>query len=217
MKSWYRARRRRLDSIPVRRGRVGFSAEPEQAAADGRERFSSRPGAATAAKGTMPNNEPRKTQALHMKGDAAENGGIPAGRGAHASRTPRTRSESEPTAPAQRTQSASMPTPTHRRPSRHRARQQPIRAAGPFAATDAVQTAPSAGADIWFRSPSQKNEADGEGLLHAGCKTSFRPRGAPRPAEYQSAPISARQGGLYSHHGRPVRIHRRGRPSSAAI
>src|SRR4029453_16710281 len=34
---------------------------------------------ATAANGTMPNNEPRKITTLAVKGDAAENGGIPAG------------------------------------------------------------------------------------------------------------------------------------------
>ena len=36
------------------------------------------PALATAANGTMPNNEPRKIKTLAVKGDAAENGGIPA-------------------------------------------------------------------------------------------------------------------------------------------
>ena len=42
------------------------------------------PALATAANGTMPNNEPRKIKTLAVKGDAAENGGIPAGAAAPA-------------------------------------------------------------------------------------------------------------------------------------
>ena len=33
----------------------------------------------TAANGTMPNNEPRRVRTLAVKGDAADNGGVPAG------------------------------------------------------------------------------------------------------------------------------------------
>ena len=40
--------------------------------------------AGAAANGTMPNNEPRKIKTLAVKGDAAENGGIPAGAAAPA-------------------------------------------------------------------------------------------------------------------------------------
>ena len=64
------------------------------------------PALATAANGTMPNNEPRKIKALTVKGDAAENGGIPAGAVAPAKPDPAVRSASAPTAPAQRNPSA---------------------------------------------------------------------------------------------------------------
>ena len=119
------------------------------------------PSLATAANGTMPNNEPRKIKALPVKGDAAENGGIPAGAAAPANPDPAARSASAPTAPAQRNPSAanvsanapltlspqsaptSDPTP-------------PVR----LAATNAVQTAPSAGGGYLVQVSSQKNEAD---------------------------------------------------------
>ena len=64
------------------------------------------PALATAANGTMPNNEPRKIKALTVKGDAAENGGIPVGAAAPAKPDPAVRSASAPTAPAQRNPSA---------------------------------------------------------------------------------------------------------------
>ena len=72
------------------------------------------PALATAANDTMPNNEPRKIKVLAVKGDAAENGGIPAGAAAPAKPDPAARSASAPTAPAQRNPSAPMPAPTHR-------------------------------------------------------------------------------------------------------
>jgi sporulation related protein len=64
------------------------------------------PALATAANGTMPNNEPRKIKALTVKGDAAENGGIPVGAVAPAKPDPAVRSASAPIAPAQRNPSA---------------------------------------------------------------------------------------------------------------
>ena len=65
------------------------------------------PALATAAIGTMPNNEPRKIKTLAVKGDAAENGGIPAGAAAPAKPDyPAARSASAPTALAQRNPSA---------------------------------------------------------------------------------------------------------------
>ena len=64
----------------VRRSARGVSAaEPEQQSAAGSECCSGWPGAGYRANGTMPNNEPRKIKTLAVKGDAAENGGIPAG------------------------------------------------------------------------------------------------------------------------------------------
>ena len=54
----------------------------------------------------MPNNEPHKIKTLPVKGDAAENGGIPAGAVAPAKPDPAVRSASAPTGPAQRNPSA---------------------------------------------------------------------------------------------------------------
>ena len=52
-----------------------------------------------AANGTMPNNEPRRIRTLAVKGDAADNGGIPAGASAPQRPAPPTRSVAAP-APA---------------------------------------------------------------------------------------------------------------------
>jgi hypothetical protein len=61
----------------------------------------------TAANGTMPNNEPRRIKTLAVKGDAADNGGIPAGANAPPSRpAPPTRSAAAPAAPARNPASA---------------------------------------------------------------------------------------------------------------
>jgi len=59
-----------------------------------------------ATRDTMPNNEPRKIKTLAVKGDAAENGGIPAGAAAPAKPDPAARSASAPAALAQRNPSA---------------------------------------------------------------------------------------------------------------
>ena len=119
------------------------------------------PALATAANGTMPNNEPRKIKALTVKGDAAENGGIPAGAAAPAKPDPAARSASAPTAPAQRNPSAanaSANAPLTLSPQSAPASDPapPIR----LAATNAVQTAPSAGGGYLVQVSSQKNEAD---------------------------------------------------------
>ncbi|KRR12843.1 hypothetical protein, partial [Bradyrhizobium valentinum] len=53
------------------------------------------PPPANGANGTMPNNEPRRIKTLAVKGDAAENGGIPAGAGAPPPK-PTTRSAAAP-------------------------------------------------------------------------------------------------------------------------
>ena len=119
------------------------------------------PALATAANGTMPNNEPRKIKALAVKGDAAENGGIPAGAAAPAKPDPAARSASAPTAPAQRNPSAanaSANAPLTLSPQSAPASDPapPIR----LAATNAVRTAPSAGGGYLVQVSSQKNEAD---------------------------------------------------------
>jgi hypothetical protein len=126
------------------------------------------PALATAANGTMPNNEPRKIKTLTVKGDAAENGGIPAGAAAPAKPDPAARSASAPTAPAQRNPSAanaganapltlspqSAPASDPAPPTR-------------LAATNAVQTAPSAGGGYLVQVASQKNEADTQASYRA--------------------------------------------------
>ena len=109
----------------------------------------------------MPNNEPRKIKTLAVKGDAAENGGIPAGAAAPAKPDPAARSASAPTAPAQRNPSAnnvSANAPPTLSPQSAPASDPapPIR----LAATNAVRTAPSAGGDYLVQVSSQKNEAD---------------------------------------------------------
>jgi hypothetical protein len=110
------------------------------------------PALATAANGTMPNNEPRKIKALTVKGDAAENGGIPAGAAAPAKPDPAARSASVPTAPAQRNPSAANASANA--PLTLSPQSAPASDPAPptrLAATNAVQTA-----------PSQKNEADAQ-------------------------------------------------------
>ncbi|SIO10047.1 Sporulation related domain-containing protein [Bradyrhizobium erythrophlei] len=126
------------------------------------------PALATAANGTMPNNEPRKIKALTVKGDAAENGGIPAGAAAPAKPDPAARSASAPTAPAQRNPSAAnaganapLTLSSHSEPASDPA--PPTR----LAATNAVQTAPSAGGGYLVQVSSQKNEADTQATYRA--------------------------------------------------
>jgi SPOR domain len=59
------------------------------------------PPPANGANGTMPNNEPRRIRTLAVKGDAADNGGIPAGASAPPPRpAPPTRSVAAPATPA---------------------------------------------------------------------------------------------------------------------
>jgi len=120
------------------------------------------PAPATDANGTMPNNQPRKIKTLAVKGDAAENGGIPAGAAAPAKPDyPAARSASAPTALAQRNPSAanaSANAPLMLAPQSAPASDPapPIR----LATTNAVRTTPSTGGDYLVQVSSQKNEAD---------------------------------------------------------
>ncbi|WP_245331797.1 SPOR domain-containing protein [Bradyrhizobium sp. NAS80.1] len=119
------------------------------------------PALVTAANGAMPNDEPRKIKALTAKGDATENGGAPAGAAAPAKPGPAARSASTPTAPAYRNPSAanaSNNAPLTLSPQSAPASDPvpPIR----LAATNALQTAPSAGGGYLVQVSSQKNEAD---------------------------------------------------------
>ena len=113
-----------------------------------------------ATRDTMPNKEPRKIKALAVKGDAAENGGIPAGAAAPAKPDPAARSASAPTAPAQRNPSAANASANA--PPTLSPQSAPASDPAPptrLAATNAVQTAPSAGGDYLVQVSSEKNEA----------------------------------------------------------
>ena len=169
------------------------------------------PALATAANGTMPNNEPRKIKTLAVKGDAAENGGIPAGAAAPAKPDPAARSASAPTALAQRNPSAANASASA--PLTLSPQSAPASDPAPptrLAATNAVQTAPSAGGGYLVQVSSQKNEADAQALLPRAAKQVSGRAGVPSAGH--QARRSRRQGGLLPHHGRPVRIHRRGGP-----
>jgi hypothetical protein len=116
---------------------------------------------AAAANSMVPNNEPRKIKVLAVKGEAAKNGGIPAGTAAPAIPDPAGRSASALTALARRNPSAAdaganaspMLAPQSA-PASDPA--PPIR----LAATSGVRTASSAGGDYLVQVSSQKNEAD---------------------------------------------------------
>jgi cell division septation protein DedD len=103
--------------------------------------------------------EPRKIKTLTVKGDAAENGGIPVGAAAPAKPDPAARSASAPTAPAQRNPSAanaSANAPLTLSP-------QSAPASDPAPPTRlAATTAPSAGGGYLVQVSSQKNEADAQ-------------------------------------------------------
>ena len=116
------------------------------------------PALATDANGTMPNNEPRKIKTLAVKGDAAENGGIPAGAAAPAKPDPAARSASAPAALAQRNPSAE-PAPTRRWTCRHQASASSRRRRSVSPPPMPVQQ-PSAAGDYLVQVSSQKNEAD---------------------------------------------------------
>jgi len=123
--------------------------------------FPTGPALTVAANGTMPNNEPRQIKTLAVRGDPAENGGIPTGATAPAKPDPTAPSASAPTALAQRNPSAasaSANAPVTLSPQGAPASDPapPIR----LAATNAVRTARSAGRDYLVQVSSQKNEAD---------------------------------------------------------
>jgi cell division protein FtsN len=147
------------------------------------------PALATAANGTMPNNEPRKIKTVAEKRDAAENGGIPAGAAAPAKPDPAARSASAPTALAQRNSSAanasasasltlspqSAPASDPSPPTR-------------LAATNAVQTAPSAGGGYLVQVSSQKNEADAQ-LSYRALQNKFPAALGSRPPVIKRADL----------------------------
>ena len=96
----------------------------------------------TAANGTMPNNEPRKIKTLAVKGDAADNGGIPAGANAPPSRpAPPTRSAAAPPARNPASANASANSPMSLAPQATESEQTRM------AATNPAQSAPAGAAE----------------------------------------------------------------------
>jgi hypothetical protein len=112
---------------------------------------------ATAANGTMPNNEPRRIRTLAVKGDAADNGGIPAGASAPPPRpAPPTRSAAAPPARNPASANASANAPMSLAPQAGEA-EPPTR----MAATNPTQTAPASegGGNFLVSVTSQDSEA----------------------------------------------------------
>lgn len=131
------------------------------------------PPPSTAANGTLPNNEPRKIRTLAVKGDAAENGGIPAGATAPVAKpAPTTRSAAATVAapvavtpPARNPASAnaSANTPMSISPQSGQSEPAPTR----MAATNPTQQAAPTGGGYLVQVSSQKNEADAQASYKA--------------------------------------------------
>ena len=150
------------------------------------------PALTMAANGTMPNNEPRQIRTLAVRGDPAENGGIPTGAAAPAKPDPTAPSASAPTALAQRNPSAASASAnapvTLSAPASDPA--PPIR----LAATNAVRTARSAGRDYLVQVSSQKNEADVQASYRA-LQNKFPAALGSRPPVIKRADLGAK--GVY--------------------
>jgi hypothetical protein len=134
------------------------------------------PPPATGANGTMPNNEPRRIKTLAVKGDAAENGGIPAGASAPPPK-PTTRSAAAPAQAVAPGPAPIAPPPPARNPaSANASANTPISlapqadAAPPptrMAATNPAQPAAPGGGGYLVQVSSQKNEADAQASYRA--------------------------------------------------
>ncbi|MEH2534521.1 hypothetical protein V1277_006184 [Bradyrhizobium sp. AZCC 1588] len=126
----------------------------------------------TGVNGTMPNNEPRRIRTLAVKGDPADNGGIPAGASAPPPRpTPTTRSAAaSPPAPGQpparnpASANASANTPMSIAPQ---GGADPAAPPTRMAATNPTQPAAPAGGGYLVQVSSQKNEADAQASYRA--------------------------------------------------
>ncbi|MDE5457014.1 SPOR domain-containing protein [Bradyrhizobium sp. CSA112] len=129
------------------------------------------PPPANGANGTMPNNEPRRIKTLAVKGDAGENGGIPAGAGAPPPK-PTTRSAA---APAVAPGPAPIAPPARNPASANASANSPMslapQADSPpptrMAATNPTQPAAPAGGGYLVQVSSQKNEADAQASYRA--------------------------------------------------
>jgi hypothetical protein len=153
------------------------------------------PALTMAANGKKPNNEPRQIKTLAVRGDPAENGGIPTGAAALAKPDPTAPSASAPTALAQRNPSAASASANapvtlspQSAPSSDPA--PPIR----LAATNAVRTARSAGRDYLVQVSSQKNEADVQASYRA-LQNKFPAALGSRPPVIKRADLGAK--GIY--------------------
>jgi hypothetical protein len=146
------------------------------------------------ATGSTPNNDPRKIKALTVKGDAADDGGMPAGAAAPAKPALPARSASTPTAPAQRSPWAAdavantPPTLSPQKPASDPT--PPTR----LAATNAVQTAPSAGGNYLVQVSSEKNEAHARASYRA-LQNKFSAALGSRPPVIKRADLGAK--GVY--------------------
>jgi hypothetical protein len=113
---------------------------------------------ATAANGTMPNNEPRRIKTLAVKGDAADNGGVPAGANAPPSRpAPPTRSVAAPPARNPASANASANSPMSLAPQATESEQTRVAANNP--AQNAPAVAPEGGGSFLVSVSSQDSEA----------------------------------------------------------
>jgi len=131
------------------------------------------PAMTIAANGTMPNNEPRQIKTLAVRGDPAENGGIPTGAATPAKPDPTALSASAPTALAQRNPSAVSPSANA-----------PLMPSEPR----------SAGRDYLVQVSSQKNEADVQASYRA-LQNKFPAALGSRPPVIKRADLGAK--GIY--------------------
>jgi hypothetical protein len=130
---------------------------------------------------------------LAVKGDAAENGGIPAGRAAPAIPDPAARSASAPTALAQHNPSATNAGANA--PLTLAPQSAPASSAPPnLAATNGVRTARSAGGDYLVQVSSQKNETDVQASYRA-LQNKFPAALGSRPPVIKRADLGAK--GIY--------------------
>jgi hypothetical protein len=112
------------------------------------------PPPAPAASGTLPSNEPRKIRTLAVKGDAADNGGVPVG-GAAAKPAPAARAPAAPSRnPSSANASANAPLSLSPQGGADPA---PTRVAA-----NPMPAAPAAGGGYVVQVSSQKNEADAQ-------------------------------------------------------
>ncbi len=127
------------------------------------------PPPATVANGTMPNSEPRKIKTLAVKGDAAENGGVPAGATAPVAKPAAAARTTAPAAaaPAMRNPSAANASANAPLSLSPQGAPAPEPAQTRVAATNPVQTVPSAGGGYLVQVSSQKNEADAQASYRA--------------------------------------------------